>query len=29
VTGELVIDPVKAEQDRYEKARLALERARG
>ncbi|HEY6688090.1 MAG TPA: YfjP family GTPase, partial [Propionibacteriaceae bacterium] len=26
VTGELVIDPVKAEQDRYEKARLALER---
>lgn len=28
VTGELVIDPVKAEQDRYEKARLALERAR-
>jgi GTP-binding protein EngB required for normal cell division len=29
VTGELVIEPVKAEQDRYEKARLALERARG
>ena len=29
VTGELVIDPVKAEQDRYEKARLALERVRG
>jgi GTP-binding protein EngB required for normal cell division len=29
VTGELVIDPVKAEQGRYEKARLALERARG
>ena len=29
VTGELVITPVKAEQDRYEKARLALERARG
>jgi GTP-binding protein EngB required for normal cell division len=29
VTGELVIDPVKAEQDRYEKARLALQRARG
>jgi GTP-binding protein EngB required for normal cell division len=29
VTGELVIAPVKAEQDRYEKARLALERARG
>ena len=29
VTGELVIDPVKAEQDRYEKARLALERASG
>jgi GTP-binding protein EngB required for normal cell division len=29
VTGELVIDPVKAEQDRYEKARLALERALG
>jgi GTP-binding protein EngB required for normal cell division len=29
VTGELVINPVKAEQDRYEKARLALERARG
>jgi GTP-binding protein EngB required for normal cell division len=28
VTGELVINPVKAEQDRYEKARLALERAR-
>ena len=28
VTGELVIAPVKAEQDRYEKARLALERAR-
>ena len=27
VTGELVISPVKAEQDRYEKARLALERA--
>jgi hypothetical protein len=24
-----VIDPVKAEQGRYEKARLALERARG
>jgi hypothetical protein len=24
-----VIDPVKAEQDRYEKARLALERASG
>ena len=29
VTGELVIDPVKAEQARYESARLALERARG
>jgi GTP-binding protein EngB required for normal cell division len=29
VTGELVIDPVKAEQTRYESARLALERARG
>jgi GTP-binding protein EngB required for normal cell division len=29
VTGELVIAPVKAEQERYEKARLALERARG
>ena len=29
VTGELVIDPVKAEQDRYEKARLAIERASG
>jgi GTP-binding protein EngB required for normal cell division len=29
VTGELVINPVKAEQDRYEKARLALERAQG
>jgi GTP-binding protein EngB required for normal cell division len=29
VTGELVIDPVKAEQGRYEEARLALERARG
>jgi GTP-binding protein EngB required for normal cell division len=29
VTGELVIDPVKAEQDRYEKVRLALERALG
>jgi GTP-binding protein EngB required for normal cell division len=28
VTGELVIDPVKVEQDRYETARLALERAR-
>ena len=29
VTGELVIDPVKAEQARYESARIALERARG
>ena len=29
VTGELVIEPVKAEQTRYESARLALERARG
>ena len=29
VTGELVINPVKAEQERYENARLALERARG
>ena len=28
VTGELVIAPVKTEQDRYESARLALERAR-
>ncbi len=28
VTGELVIDPVKVEQERYESARLALERAR-
>ena len=28
VTGQLVIDPVKAEQERYERARLALERAR-
>jgi GTP-binding protein EngB required for normal cell division len=28
VTGELVVDPVKAEQERYENARLALERAR-
>jgi GTP-binding protein EngB required for normal cell division len=28
VTGELVIEPVKAEQQRYESARLALERAR-
>jgi GTP-binding protein EngB required for normal cell division len=28
VTGELVIDPVKAEQERYKSARLALERAR-
>jgi hypothetical protein len=28
VTGELVIDPVKAEQETYERARLALERAR-
>jgi hypothetical protein len=28
VTGELVVAPVKAEQDRYESARLALERAR-
>jgi GTP-binding protein EngB required for normal cell division len=28
VTGELVIEPVRAEQDRYERARLALERAR-
>ena len=28
VTGELVIEPVKAEQERYERARLALERAR-
>jgi GTP-binding protein EngB required for normal cell division len=26
VTGELVIDPVKAEQERYERARLALQR---
>jgi GTP-binding protein EngB required for normal cell division len=29
VTAELVIEPVKAEQARYESARLALERARG
>jgi GTP-binding protein EngB required for normal cell division len=29
VTGELVINPVKTEQDRYERARLALERAQG
>jgi hypothetical protein len=29
LTGELVINPVKAEQARYESARLALERARG
>jgi GTP-binding protein EngB required for normal cell division len=29
VTGELAIDPVKSEQDRYERARLALERSRG
>jgi hypothetical protein len=29
VTGELVVDPVKAEQARYERARDALERARG
>jgi GTP-binding protein EngB required for normal cell division len=28
VAGELVIDPVRAEQERYESARLALERAR-
>ena len=28
VTGELVIEPVKVEQERYESARLALERAR-
>ena len=28
VTGELVIAPVKTEQDRYASARLALERAR-
>jgi GTP-binding protein EngB required for normal cell division len=28
VTGELVVAPVKTEQDRYESARLALERAR-
>jgi hypothetical protein len=28
VTGELVVNPVKAEQERYESARLALERAR-
>jgi GTP-binding protein EngB required for normal cell division len=28
VTGELVVEPVKAEQARYESARLALERAR-
>jgi GTP-binding protein EngB required for normal cell division len=29
VSRELVINPVKAEQERYERARLALERARG
>jgi GTP-binding protein EngB required for normal cell division len=29
VTGELVIEPVEAEQARYESARLAVERARG
>jgi hypothetical protein len=29
VTGELVVAPVRAEQERYEQARLALERARG
>jgi GTP-binding protein EngB required for normal cell division len=29
VTGELVVDPVKSEQQRYESARLALERAEG
>jgi GTP-binding protein EngB required for normal cell division len=29
VTGELVIEPVKSEQSRYESARDALERARG
>jgi GTP-binding protein EngB required for normal cell division len=29
VTGELVVAPVRAEQERYEKARLALERAAG
>ena len=29
VTGELVVDPVKSEQQRYESARLALERAGG
>jgi GTP-binding protein EngB required for normal cell division len=29
VTGELVVDPVKAEQARYESARVALERVRG
>ena len=28
VTGELVVAPVKTQQDRYESARLALERAR-
>ena len=26
ITGELVVAPVQAEQDRYERARLALER---
>ncbi len=26
VTGELVVAPVQAEQERYERARLALER---
>ena len=29
VTDELVVAPVKAEQERYDRARLALERARG
>jgi len=29
VSGELVVAPVRAEQERYEQARLALERAAG
>jgi len=29
VTGELVVAPVRAEQERYERARLALDRATG
>jgi hypothetical protein len=29
VTAALVIEPVEAERERYEKARVALERAQG